>query len=78
MLPEFSEVCKFSKSKLNFEEILKNNETLCQFILDPTSFNLLKRAHINDPAIDKLFRLSRDYCYTINTERTKLLKENKL
>ena len=52
MLPEFFEVCKTSKSEVNFEEILKNNQTLCQFILDPTSFNLQKRVHMNNPAKD--------------------------
>ena len=77
MLPEFSEVCRTSKSNLNFEEIMKNNETLCQFLLDPTSFNLQKRIHFNDPALSKLFELSRDYCHTINNTRMKILKEKK-
>ena len=77
MLPEFFEVCRTSKSEVNFEEISKNNQTLCQFILDPTSFNLQKRVHMNDPAKLRLFQLSRDYCYTINTERTIKMRQNK-
>ena len=77
MLPEFSEVCKTSKSNINFEEITKDNETLCQFILDPTSFNLQRRIHSNDPSLSKLFELSRDYCHTINNTRMKLLQKKK-
>ena len=56
MLPEFSEVCKTSKSEVNIEEILQNNQTPCQFILDPTNFNLQKQVHMNDPAKQRLFR----------------------
>ena len=77
MLPEFSEVCRTSKSNLKFEETMKENEILCQFILDPTSFNLQRRIHFNDPCLRKLFELSRDYWHTINNTRMKLLKEKK-
>ena len=40
MLPELESVCAQSKSHLDFSKIKQNNETLCQFLLDPTSFNL--------------------------------------
>ena len=66
MMPEFSHVCKTSKSKVNFDEIYMENKTLCQFILDPSSFNLEKRVHMSDPALDHLFRICRDYWYAIN------------
>ena len=69
IFPEFSKACQLTKSQLRFEDILKNDQELTQFILDPASLNLQKRVHMSDPAIDELFRISRDYCYTINTIR---------
>ena len=69
IFPEFSKACQLTKSKLCFEDILKSDQELTQFILDPASLNLQKRVHMSDPAIDELFRISRDYCYTINTIR---------
>ena len=78
MFPEFSEVCRTTKSNIIFEDILDNKTSLCQFILDPTSFNLQKRIHINDPVLNKILRISCDYCYTINSARMKMIyKENK-
>ena len=69
IFPEFSKICKITKSNVSFEDILRSNEALCQFILDPTSFNLEKRVNINDPALPELFRISRDYCYAVNSIR---------
>ena len=74
MLPEFSDVCSKSKSKLNFEKILESKETLCQFILDPASFNLRERIHMSDPVLDQLYKLSRDYCFAVNSARMSILK----
>ena len=68
IFPEFIEACKTTKSKVSFEDILRNSETLTQFILDPTSITLDKRVHINDPALP-----SRDYCYTVNSIRMQKL-----
>ena len=77
MFPEFSEVCKTTKSDIIFEDVLNNKNSLCQFILDPTSFNLDKRIHFTDPALNEMFKISRDYCYTINSARMKIiLKES--
>ena len=73
MFPEISEVCKMTKSECSFEDIFRNNSSLCQFILDPTSFNLENRVHIDDPALPALFKMSRDYCYAINSIRMKKL-----
>ena len=75
---EFENACKQTKSKVEFEDIRKNETSLTQFILDPSSFNLEKRVHINDPALSTLFRISRDYCYAVNSMRMKKLstKEN--
>ena len=71
---EISVLCLRSKSKINFQDTLHNPENLTQFILDPTSFNLEKRVHISDPVIEPLFKLSRDLCFSIHTERMRQLK----
>ena len=54
IFPEFSEACRTTKSSITFEDILQNKNSLCQFILDPTSFNLHMRIHIIDPALNKI------------------------
>ena len=76
IFPDISKVCKMTKSKFSFEDILRNNQTLCQFLLDPTSFNLEKRIHIDDPALPALLKLSRDYCYAVNSIRMKNTKSS--
>ena len=78
MIPEFEKLCNEAKTNLYFQEICNQNVALCQFILDPASFNLRNRVHMNDPILGQLFRLSRDYCYAINSARMKILrsKEN--
>ena len=75
---EFENACKQTKSRVEFEDIRKNETSLTQFILDPSSFNLEKRVHVDDPALSTLFRISRDYCYAVNSMRMKKLskKEN--
>ena len=70
---EFDNACKYAKSQVDFEDIRKNEKSLTQFILDPSSFNLEKRVHVNDPALPDLFRISRDYCYAVNSMRMKKL-----
>ena len=78
IFPEFIEAGKTAKSKVSFEDILRNSETLTQFILDPTSMNLEKRIHINDPALPSLRNLSHDYSYKVNSIRMqKLYTKNK-
>ena len=74
MLPEYQKLCSEAKSSIEFQAITSENTTLCQFILDPASFNLSSRVHMNDPILGQLFRLSRDYCYAINSVRMKILK----
>ena len=75
ILPEYSYLCQNSKSGVNFDDVVKDNQTLCQFILDPTSMNLKKRIALNDPLLVSFFTISRDLCYSINERRLKLLKE---
>ena len=74
ILKEIAEVCLSSRSQLNFQSILDNPDTLTQFILDPTSFNLQNRVHISDPIVQTLFKLSRDLCFSINKTRMKSLQ----
>jgi hypothetical protein len=74
MMPEFQNICNQSKSNLNFQQICSEHVTLCQFILDPASFNLRNRVHMNDPILSQLFKLSRDYCYAVNSARMKILR----
>ena len=78
MIPEFEEVLTESESRLNIEEGSKTDENLCQFILDPSSLNLRKRINISDPALHKLFKLSRSYCYAINSEQVRNLTKKEL
>ena len=76
MFPEYSNVC--SENNLNFEEMTSTDEQLCQFILDPSSLNLSKRINICDPELDKILKISRDYCYAINSTRIKILARKKI
>ena len=71
---EYKQICNTSKSDISLEEINSDSEVFCQFVLDPASFNLTKRVHMNDPALLPLFRLSCDYCYVVNSARIKILK----
>jgi hypothetical protein len=75
ILPEYSYLCLNSKSGFNFDDVVSSNQTLCQFILDPSSMNLQKRIALNDPQLGSFFKISRDFCHTINERRLKLLKE---
>ena len=77
MLEEFSYLCMKSVSAVDFSEILTNSETLCQFILDPSSFNLKQRIHLTDPLLASFFQVSRDLCHSINEKRLQLLKKKK-
>ena len=63
-----------SKSKIDFDKIYNDDELFCQFVLDPASFNLKARIHMNDPILDQMFRISRDYCFAVNATRMKMLK----
>ena len=75
MLEDFHTLCKATENKINFEEIVKSDDILCQFILDPTSLNLPVRVSLRDPLLTDFFKLSRDYCFLIDKTRIGLLKE---
>jgi hypothetical protein len=77
ILAEFDQILEKAKTNLRISKFMKSEDTLTQFVLDPTSMNLTERVHINDPIVPQVFKLSRDLCYVINKRRTKLLKEMK-
>ena len=73
MLPEFQTLCLQAKSSVKFEEMRSQFNTLTQFILDPSSFNLETRIHLSDPILPDIFQLSRDYCNAIHTKRSNVI-----
>ena len=75
VMTELENLCRQSQSNISFQTMRSEPETLCQFILDPSSFNLSDRIHRDDPVLLPLFKLSRDLCYGINSERMKILKK---
>ena len=75
ILPEFEQLCLLSNSGVNFNGIMKNKTNLCQFILDPSSLNLVSRISISDKYIECFYQLSRDYCFAIHSARMKTLKK---
>ena len=72
---EFRKLCNSTKNQISFDEISKCENNLTQFILDPTSLNLPVRVHISDPLVPQFFKLSREFCYTIDKTRIGLLKK---
>ena len=72
---EFTVACEASESRLKFNSLLSNASTLCQFILDPTSFNLTSRIHFDDAGLQNILKISRDFCFATNKERLKILKQ---
>ena len=74
ILDEYKHLCSQAMSDIKFEDIKHESESLCQFLLDPSSFNLESRVHLNDPILNAMFRLSRDYCFALNSRRMTILK----
>ena len=54
-----------------------SDETLTQFVLDPTSMNLANgyRVSILHPRLHEVLKISRDFCFSTNSRRTTLLKK---
>ena len=69
ILEELANLCKLSISNVDFSDILKSSDNLCQFILDPTSMNLSRRVNMNDPLLGTFFKISRDICSSISEQR---------
>ena len=70
---QYRTICKEHINNFDFEGIASNNETFCQFVLDPSSMNLYNRIPINHSYLDELFKLSRDLCYAIHSTRMKII-----
>ena len=73
IFPEFRNLCEMSKSGFIFSDVSNQKHKLCQFILDPSSFNLTPRIGINDPYLNSFFQLSIDYCYSVHQRRMQIL-----
>ena len=67
-----------NKSNLRIEEIFENKQHLTQFILDPSSLNLPYRMNQSDTNLREMMTLSRDYCFALNSQRIKILKDKTL
>ena len=76
ILQEYNNLFQEFHSSYNFSKVTQQSETLCQFILDPSSLNLSERISMTDPILTDLFKLSRDLCFSINTRRTELMKQS--
>ena len=74
LIPGYQDLCSKTKIPINFEAIANNENTLCQFILDPSSFNLKFRVNLTDPTLCRFFKLSRDYCNAINKRRIEIIR----
>ena len=73
IIPEMLALCE--RNALNTEYLVNDCEVLTQFILDPSSMNLLQRVNIGDPVLDQLFMLSRDLCNALHKLRMKKIQE---
>ena len=60
IIKEYENLCCHSKNNISFQSIVREDLSLCQFVLDPSSFNLKSRIHNSDPILGELFKLSRD------------------
>ena len=77
ILPELESLCTKSRSRPDFDSIVKDRKKLCQFILDPTSLNLTSRISLNEPNLESFFRKSRDLCFSIHNRRMNILEKKK-
>ena len=53
IVQQMPDVCENAKISINFQNIVDNPLTLTQLILDPSSFNLEERIHLNDPIVQQ-------------------------
>ena len=73
ILSEITQICLNIKY-LDIQSITLNEETMTQFILEPSSLNLQSRVNINDPILPEIIRKSRNLCYALSKRRMELLK----
>ena len=76
ILTEIVVTAQLAKNNIQIDSILGDNNKLSQFILDPTSMNLDNNCRINicDPIVPALFKVCRDFCFSVHSERTRKLK----
>ena len=77
ILNEMSSVMKSNQSGCEFEMVCSDLSILTQFILDCCSLNLPNkfRLNMNDPTIVPVFKIARDLCYALHSERLRKLKD---
>ena len=73
IISEITKLCS-NIEYLDIHLITQNEETLTQFILDPSSLNLQSRVNISDPILPEIIKKSRNLCYAISQRRMELLK----
>ena len=66
-----------TKNYLSIEYLSSSQDTMTQFLLDPTSMNLDLREHMLDPIAPELFKLSRNLSSAICKRRTNMLNDLK-
>ena len=74
---EMGDILLKSKNNLKIEDFSLSEDTRTQFLLDPTSMNLIVRVHMLDPIVPELFKLTRDLCAAICKRRTNMLQNLK-
>ena len=76
LIPELLNIVAKVQPQCSILQCYPPPSTLTQFILDCTSNNLPDNIRIpaHNPDIGAVYRLSRDFCYAISCERSRLLK----
>ena len=78
IMPEYEEACTQIEGIIEFQSFAMENSALCQFILDPSSLNLHRRVNVADKALPNLFKISRDLCYAVSSERIRILTHTEI
>ena len=74
-LSDLSLLCKKTRNNIELNEFIFCDKTMTQFIIDPSSFNLINRIHMDDPCLPEAFKLCRNYCFLIDKNRRKILNQ---
>ena len=76
LLPELLNVVAKVQPDCQILDILPPTPVMTQFVLDCTSFNLPDHVRIpyHNPQTSEIYRVSRNWCYGINNERSRLLQ----
>ena len=76
LLPDLMNTVAMVQPTLELLNNYSSSTVLTQFILDCTSFNLPDpfRIPVHNPRLSEIFQISRDWCFGISSERTRLLK----